>query len=132
MLEKSFKPTAESCSEDCWLPKRNWSGVLFMPVVPFLTPCVQIEVPASHGIFCATKSDDSRPLFHSCCVCGEFWVVSQRNKHKATAHPPLLPRDSIGSVASRSKSCLLFPSPHLMPPCLVVTAFFKNILECSL
>lgn len=61
----------------------------------------------------------------------EFWVVSQRNKCGVTAHPPLLPCDSIGSIASRSKSCLLFLALCLVLHCLVLAAFFKNVLKYS-
>jgi len=61
----------------------------------------------------------------------EFQVISQRNRHGAAAHLQLLPCDSIGSVASRSKSCLLFMSPCLMLRCLVLTAFFKSLLKYS-
>lgn len=59
----------------------------------------------------------------------EFLVASQRNKVAATTRPLLLPCDSIGSIASLSKSCLLFLSLCLMQHWLVLTAFFKNVLK---
>lgn len=73
------------------------------------------------------ESKDSR-VFFAPAACVGIWVVSQRNKPRATAHPPPLPCDSAGSITSHSKSCL---SPWLMPRCLVLTAFFKNVLKYS-
>lgn len=61
----------------------------------------------------------------------EFLVVSQRNKVGATTRPLLLLCDSVGSVASLSKSSLLFLSICLMQHWLVLTAFFKNVLKYS-
>lgn len=131
------------------LPKRNWSQVLICSSCPF--SCFMLctrRSPPSHGIFSVVslqqqhgpppdagvfggqqviceeqgKSQDRRPPVCFCCVCGNFgWF--RRGIRTG------LPCDSIGSVASRSKSCLLFVSPCLMPHCLVLTAFFKNVIK---